>query len=116
MSVVSCFLFSAFCLLVFSGCSDMHVPTGKEALTHPLGTAPPFTLGTPKAKVLEAWGNPDYVVALGSDELGNTREEWIYHGRVQSLPIDYEYVSRNKHLFFEGENLTRCTTDEKNSP
>ena len=103
-------------VLVLTGCSDMQVPTGREALTHPLGTAPPFTRGTSKAKVLEAWGNPDYVVSHGSDELGNTREEWIYHGRVQSLPIDYEYVSRNKHLFFEGENLTRCTTDEKNAP
>ncbi len=106
---------AAMVLFSLAGCSDMQIPTGREALTHPLGTAPPFTLGTPKAKVLEAWGNPDYVVALGSDELGNPREEWIYHGRVQGLPIDYEYVSRNKHLFFEGENLTRCTTDEKNS-
>jgi hypothetical protein len=66
--------------------------------------------------VLEAWGKPDYVVAHGSDELGNVKEEWIYHGRVQGLPIDYEYVSRNKRLFFEGENLTRCATDEKNAP
>lgn len=93
----------------------MQAPSAKHAMTHPLGTAAPFTLGTSKAKVREAWGDPDYVVAHGSDELGSVREEWIYHGRVQSLPIDYEYVSRNKHLFFEGENLTRCTTEEPNS-
>ena len=110
-------IFSGFIVMMLAaaGCSDMHTPTVKEAVTHPFGTAAPFTLGTRKAEVLEAWGKPDYVAALGSDELGNAREEWVYHGRVQSLPIDYEYVSRTKHLFFEGENLTRCTTDKKDS-
>ena len=109
---------NVFIAVVFllAGCSDMHTPTVRQAMTHPLGTGAPFTLGTSKAKVLEAWGKPDYVVALGTDELGNAREEWIYHGRVQNLPIDYEYVSRTKHLFFEGENLVRCITDELNSP
>ena len=98
--------------LLLVGCSDMHTPTVKEAMTHPLGTGAPFTLGTSQAEIREAWGEPDHVIAHGADELGNVREEWIYHGRVQSLPIDYEYVSRTKHLFFEGKNLTRCTTDE----
>ena len=72
-------------------------------------------LGTHKAEVLEAWGRPDYVVAKGADELGSPREEWIYHGRVPGLPVDYEYVSRTKHLFFEGDSLVRCGTDDPDS-
>ena len=96
-----------------AGCSDLHTPTTHEALTHPFGTAAPFARGTSKAKVLAEWGNPDHIVPLGTDELGNVREEWIYKGRIPSLPIDYEYVSRTKHLFFEGQNLIRWTTEEE---
>ena len=105
-------------VLFFSlaGCSEIKTPTVAEVMTHPLGTAAPFTRGTLKAKVLQDWGKPDVVIPHGTDELGNMREEWIYHGRMQSLPIDYEYVSRTKHLFFEGNNLTRWSTEEPVSP
>ena len=94
------FLFSA-------GCSDMQLPTGKEALNKPFGTGPEFTLGTTKAEVLEWWGAPDLMVPHGVDELGNPKVEWIYHGRMQGVPIDLEYVSRDKHLFFEGKSLVK---------
>ena len=97
--------------LLVSGCADMKTPTVKEAMSRPLGTGASFTLGTQKAAVLEAWGQPDYVVALGKDELGNPREEWVYRGRIPAVPVDYEYVSRNKHLFFEGENMVRSETE-----
>lgn len=103
-----------FLLAGGAGCSDLHGPqSAKDALTHPLGgTGGPFARGTPKAKILASWGPPDHVVRHGADELGTPREEWIYHGRVQALPIDYEYVSRTKRLFFEGEHLVRWSTDE----
>lgn len=99
-----------------SGCSEFQAPTAKEVLTHPLGTGAPFVRGTTKAEVLDDWGPPDHVIPQGVDELGNVREEWIYHGRVQALPIDYEYVSRTKRLFFEGENLVNWKTDEPDGP
>ena len=95
------------------GCSEIQAPTPYEAATHPFGTGGPFTRGATKAEVLEAWGKPDHVISRGVDELGNVREEWIYTGRLQSLPIDYEYVSRTKHLFFEGENLARWTSERR---
>lgn len=85
----------------------MHTPTVKEAMNKPFGTGPEFTLGTTKAEVIDWWGPPDLVIPRGVDEIGSTREEWIYHGRVQGLPIDVEYVSRDKHLFFEGNNLVK---------
>ena len=110
LSFLGLVLFTPSVLLI--GCSDIQRPTAAQAITHPFGTAAPFTRGTPKAKVLEFWGKPDHVIPHGVDELGNAREEWIYTGRLQSLPIDYEYVSRTKHLFFEGDNLVRWTSEE----
>lgn len=98
-----------------TGCSEIEIPTAQEALTHPLGTGAPFTRGTSQEKILEDWGPPDHVIPHGVDELGNHREEWIYKGRIPSLPIDYEYVSRTKHLFFEGKNLVRWQTDAAES-
>ena len=94
-------------LLLFCGCSDMRIPSGKEALNKPFGTGPEFTLGTTKAEVLNWWGSPDFVVPHGVNEVGSAKEEWIYHGRAQGLPIDVDYVSRDKHLFFDGNSLVK---------
>ena len=93
--------------LAAAGCGDTYIPSAKEAMNKPFGTGPEFTLGTTKAEVTEWWGPPDLVVPHGVDEIGNAKEEWIYHGRMQNLPIDAEYVSRDKHLFFEGNNLLK---------
>ena len=93
--------------MLAAGCSEMQIPSRKEALNKPFGTGPEFTLGTTKAEVTEWWGPPDLVIPHGLDEIGNTREEWVYHGRMQGVPIDVEYVSRDKHLFFEGKNLVK---------
>ncbi len=111
----------AICLVLMSaawllgGCSEIETPSAQDAMTHPFGTQPPFARGTSKAEIEDSWGPPDAKIPMGVDELGTTREEWIYRGRVPSLPFDYEYVSRTKHLFFEGKNLVRCTTDETNN-
>ena len=95
-----------------SACGEIHTPTARQAITHPFGTAAPFTRGTSKAEILEEWGPPDHISQHGIDELGNLCEEWIYRGRLQGLPIDVEYVSRTKHLFFEGNNLVRCESED----
>ncbi len=97
--------------LSLAGCSEIQAPTAKEAITHPFGTQAPFLRGTPKDEVRAAWGDPDHVIPQGVDELGNTREEWIYTARLPGIPIDYRYVSRTKRLFFEGENLVRWDTE-----
>ena len=52
------------------------------------------------------------MISLGLDELGNPKEEWIYQARFPGVPVDYGYVSKTKHLFFEGENLIRWETGE----
>jgi len=99
-------------LFIFSGCGEIQAPTARQALTHPFGTCAPFTLGTSQQEVLESWGPPDQRIPRGVDELGNVREEWIYRGRIENLPIDYEYMSRTKHLSFEGKNLVRCESED----
>lgn len=101
-----------FLLTTLAACGEIQAPTARQALTHPFGTGAPFTLGTSKEEVLEDWGPPDHKIHHGVDELGNVREEWIYRGRMENLPIDYEYMSRTKHLFFEGNNLTRSESED----
>jgi len=100
-------LLSAALFFVPAGCSEIKSPTMHEALTHPFGTGAPFTLGTTTEKVLRDWGPPASKVPQGVDELGNIREEWIYHGMLPGLPIDQEYISRTHHLYFEGGQLVR---------
>lgn len=101
--------------LLASGCGEFHALSPEEVLTHPFGTQAPFPLGASKRRVLADWGEPDEVIGRGVDELGNTREEWIYVGRLPAVPVDYGYVSQTKHLFFEGENLVRWKTAEVSS-
>lgn len=95
-----------------AGCADFVVPTAREAAEQPFGTGGPFVRGTTKDKVLDSWGPPDHIVYLGVDELGVPKEEWIYKGRLPNLPIDVEYVSRTKHLFFEGETMVRWKVEK----
>ena len=95
-----------------TGCSEIETPTAHQAMTHPFGTGASFTRGTTKAEIVEAWGKPKHVVPHGVDELGNTKEEWIYEGWLPGLPIDHEYLSRTKHLFFEGDHLANWKTQE----
>lgn len=98
--------------LSLSGCSEIQTPSVSHAMTHPFGTQAPFERGTSKEEVLEDWGKPDEVIPKGVDELGNTKEEWVYTGRLPGLPIDHEYLSKTKRLFFEGNNLVRWQTEE----
>ncbi len=106
------FSFALLVSWVLVGCSDIQTPTVGEALTHPFGTQDPFARGTSKAEVRAAWGEPDHLVGRGADELGSPKEEWIYTARLLGMPVDVRYVSKTKHLFFEGDNLVRWETDE----
>ena len=88
-----------------AGCADFVTPTGRYAVTHPWDTSTPVTRGTTKAEVREIWGPPDAVIALGVDELGLPKEEWIYHART-GIPVDIRYFSKSKYLIFTGESVT----------
>ena len=100
-------------LALIGGCSEFQSPSLDQAVHQPFGNAAPFKRGTTKAEILQEWGPPASVVNKGLDELGNVREEWIYIGMLPGLPIDQEYISRTKHLFFEGDNMVRWTTEPR---
>ena len=72
----------------------------------------PFSLGTTKAKVLENWGPPASKVPMGVDELGNTKEEWIYRGMFPGFFIQQEYLAQNHQLYFVGDHLVGCKVEE----
>lgn len=99
-------LSAALIFIVFvSGCETLPTPTPKEILSNPIGTSP-LRMGMPKEEVVVLWGQPNEVIHIGQDELGTAKEEWIYHARYPAIPIDYNYLSKTKHLIFQGDNLT----------
>ncbi len=109
--VLFAFLFLAAGLAV-CGCSEIQAPNAYEAMTHPFGSGVPFSRGSTQQEVRAVWGEPDQILPLGRDELGNLREEWIYTGRYPGMPVDYGYVSKSQRLYFEGMNLVRWRSEE----
>jgi hypothetical protein len=98
-----------FCMLlipIILGCAEIESPNPAEILSHPLGKDP-LRIGITKDKVLDMWGRPDVITRTGTNELGASCEEWIYHGRYPNLPIDAGYLYKTKYLYFEGNTLVR---------
>jgi len=98
-------------LLFVTGCAEITPPNPVDVITHPFGQKPPVRIGTTKDEVKAKWGSPDRVISLGAAKLGAAREEWVYYGQVPGIPLDYKYLSKTKHLYFEGNVLTKYTSD-----
>lgn len=95
-------------LLAFflSGCSVISVANPAEVVKHPLGTES-IKIGMTKQEVESLWGKPDDVKFVEDKEKWKgTREVWVYRAQYGAIPVDAGYLSRNKNLFFDGENLT----------
>lgn len=94
-------------ILGIIGCAGIEPPSPDRILTHPFGTGPIGT-GMTKAEIKELWGEPDLIRNIGeSKDMGPTqREEWFYYGRMKNLPVNYGYLSKSLHLYFDGNNLT----------
>lgn len=101
-------------LISFIGCAGMDMPTPKQIITHPLGTIPLHT-GMTKNQIIEMWGKPSVVKPItptGTAKFLEAKEEWIYYGNYSKSPLDAGYMSRTKHLFFDGNNLTSWKEEE----
>ena len=87
-------------IMVFmvSGCAEIEPPNPTKILQKPLGEIP-LRVGMTKAEIISQWGEPD----LKDDS--SDREEWVYRGRYSGLPIDRGYLSKTKHLYFDGDYL-----------
>lgn len=100
-------LIAAVCFvgLIVSGCAEFDVPTPKSVLEQPLGTDS-IRIGMTKDKVVDLWGEPDFVDYEEDEASGRSREVWTYKGRYSAVPVDADYLSRTKVLYFDGNNVT----------
>ena len=98
-------------LLVLS-CAEMKPPTPYQILKHPLGTTS-LKKGMAKEEVVELWGQPNKVNALEKERWAEPKEEWIYYARYPAVPVDYNYLSKTKYLYFEGNILIDWKSEDK---
>ncbi len=101
--------------LFLTGCAEIEPPT-PDAIISPWSSMPNIRLGNTKEEVISRWGKPDTINKLGVDELGVAKEKWIYYGRYPMVPVDYQYVSRTKYLYFEVNILVRQETKSAPQP
>jgi len=104
------YLFLGIMLALFlTGCAEIKPPS-PEAIISPWSAMPTIRLGNTKEDVINRWGEPDEINEIGVDELGVPKAEWVYYGRYPMTPVDYQYLSRTKYLYFEGNILVRQET------
>jgi len=95
--------------LFLTGCETYRSGNPEAVLTHPLGTDL-IKVGMAKDEVMDVWGEPDMVNALdatGQGFLETAQEEWIYKARYGNVPLNAGYLSKDRYLYFDGNNLVR---------
>ncbi|MFH0732923.1 MAG: hypothetical protein V2A72_08445 [Candidatus Omnitrophota bacterium] len=103
---------SVFIIMLISaiaGCAEI-TPPSPEAIISPWSSMPNIRLGDTKEDVISRWGEPDEKNEIGVDELGVSKQEWVYYGRYPVAIVDYQYLSKTKYLYFEGNILVRQET------
>ncbi|MDD5680045.1 MAG: hypothetical protein PHI59_02260 [Candidatus Omnitrophica bacterium] len=116
-SFKNCIKLALFFIFVMSmyGCAEINpFEAPEEVMRHPLGTESIKT-GMSKEEVTKEWGKPDIINALGvQDATGSQQEVWIYKARQYAgIPVDAGYLSKNKYLYFDGNNLTLIANEPK---
>ena len=88
------------------GCTLIEaVPKPNEILKYPLGKTD-LKIGMTKDEVESKWGKPDEKrMVEDKDKWKGPREMWVYHGQT-GIPVDADYLSKTKRLYFDGNNLT----------
>ncbi|MCX5668186.1 MAG: hypothetical protein NTY34_07780 [Candidatus Omnitrophica bacterium] len=95
-------------LAVFAyGCSMLEsIPSPVEVMKYPLGKTTLKT-GMTKQEVESKWGKPDSVSTVEDKKRWpDPREMWVYHSQTSSIPIDADYLSKTRSLYFDGNYLT----------
>jgi hypothetical protein len=98
------------CLVILPGiigCAELTTPDPSKPSSHLLGLGP-IEIGMTKDEIKSFWGEPDLIrdVAESGDKVSTQKEEWIYYGRASQLPVNYGYLAKALHLYFDGKNLT----------
>ena len=102
-------LLAMFLMSLFYGCAEITPKDPIDAVTHPF--AGELRIGMQKEKIAAEWGQPDFKVDRGTNELGAPKEEWVYKARYRGVPMDVKYLSKTKHLIFEGNVLTKWSVE-----
>lgn len=111
---IKLFSFWIFVIGIY-GCAEINpFELPEKVIRHPLGTES-IKIGMSKEEVMKEWGKPDIIDPLGAqDATGSQREEWIYKARQYAgIPVDAGYLSKNKYLYFDGNNLTLIANEPK---
>jgi len=94
------------------GCAEIKPTDPIEAVTHPvIGVDSSLRPGMTKDEIKSEWGDPDQMIERGTNELGAPKVEWIYNGRYRGVPMDIKYLSKTKHMIFEGNVLTKWSSE-----
>ncbi len=92
--------------MLSSGCAGIEPPNPQDIIRQPLGQDG-LRPGMTKNEVIAIWGEPDTINKdITLEPSGKIREEWIYHARYEGIPVDKQYFSKTKYLYFDGNNLT----------
>ncbi|OGW77598.1 MAG: hypothetical protein A3I73_05340 [Omnitrophica bacterium RIFCSPLOWO2_02_FULL_45_16] len=88
------------------GCTLIEqIPNPEEVIKNPLGKTD-LRVGMSKQEVEAKWGKPDEKrIVEDKDRWPDPREMWVYHAQT-GIPIDADYLSKTKKLYFDGNNLT----------
>jgi outer membrane protein assembly factor BamE (lipoprotein component of BamABCDE complex) len=102
----------AVLLVAGAGCAGIDIPKPQEVLKEPLGQGS-LRVGMTKDEVISLWGKPDEVrTAEDKERWKGTREVWVYHAQMAAVPVDADYLSRTKKLYFDGDYLTNIGDKE----
>ncbi|MBN1794549.1 MAG: hypothetical protein JW844_06240 [Candidatus Omnitrophica bacterium] len=107
-------VFACLCLFISGAGCTSGIKTDEEvSIRVPFRGEAHLRLGMDKEEVRMVWGEPDEVTVLGYNEIGRMKEEWFYFGRIPEIPVNYQYFSKNKYLYFDGNNLVSFGEERK---
>lgn len=97
-------------IMMFSGCADMEIPTVNDILKSPIGTCS-IKRGMTKDQVKDNWGEPSKIrfEEVKEEGVSRTREIWVYQADFKLVPVDTDYLSETKFVYFDGDNVTNIT-------
>lgn len=88
------------------GCTLIEaLPQPEQVLKYPLGKTD-LKIGMTKHEVEAKWGKPDEVRTIeDKNRWKDPRDMWVYHAQT-GIPIDADYLSKTRKLYFDGSYLT----------
>ena len=88
------------------GCTLIEaVPKPDQILSYPLGKTD-LKVGMTKHEIESKWGKPDEIrMVEDKNRWKDPREMWVYRAQT-GIPIDADYLSKTRKLYFDGNYLT----------